>query len=423
MPARVETLPPHYRRNFAAFVVDYVFFGIALGFMNLSSVVPAFVRQLTASAPVIGLSSTLFAGGFQLPQSLFAHFLGDKPRKRPYMLLGAPGRLVLWVFAAALWAGLGRRPAAMLMLFILGMVLFAASDGLITIMWFDIMARTIPPQRRGRMIGLAQIISGIAGIGVGTLVGLILSAPYRQPLAAYALLFFLAGASMVPSTIALALIWEPPPQAEDEVSRSDARGGMLRAALRDPAFVWLVVCRLLVSGVDMATPFYVGHAQDWLHLPARLIGGFVIAQTLGSIVSSVVLGAVSERHGAITVIRITSAVAPVGPLIALALHGAGAGSWLWAYPLTYAVIGVVYSAWMLGFANYTLEIAPKGQRPAYIGLANTICGIAVVMPTLGGLVLQRSSYPVLFGLAAAVGALGFLSTWGLKAPAAAADGV
>jgi MFS family permease len=55
---------------------------------------------------------------------------------------------------------------------------------------------------------------------------------------------------------------------------------------------------------------------------------------------------------------------------------------------------------MLGFLSFILEISPPGQRPTYMGLTNTLTGALVLMPVLGGFVLQRTSYPVLFAAAA-----------------------
>lgn len=410
-----ETLPPHYRQNFFAFLVDYVFFGVALGFINLSSVVPAFVRRLTDSEPLVGLTSTLFGGGFQLPQLVFAHYVGNKPRKKPYMMLGTLGRVVFWVFALALWAGLGRYPGVMLALFFVGMASFAVCDSLVTVVWFDLLARAIPTQRRGRLIGLAQVIGGLAAIGVGAAVSAILARSYADPLAGYAWLFFLAGVALLPSTLGLAAIRELP-SSEPAAVTDERRSGSARIVWRNPAFRRLVLCRLLLSGVDLATPFYVGHAQEVLHLPTRVIGGFVIAQTVGSITGSIVWGWLSERRGSLAVIRLVSLLAPLAPIIALAAHLGNQGWLIAVYPLVYTVVGAVFSAWMLGFANYTLEIAPPSLRPAYVGLSNTIAGLATVVPTLGGWILQISSYPALFGSAAAIGMLGFIATLGLKAP-------
>jgi hypothetical protein len=69
---------------------------------------------------------------------------------------------------------------------------------------------------------------------------------------------------------------------------------------------------------------------------------------------------------------------------------------------------------MLGFYNYMLEIAPNDQRPVYIGLGNTIMGLLTLAPTLGGWLLERTSYTVLFALVSGLIGLGAIATLTLK---------
>jgi MFS family permease len=80
------------------------------------------------------------------------------------------------------------------------------------------------------------------------------------------------------------------------------------------------------------------------------------------------------------------------------------------------MLGVVGSAWMMGFFNYLLEAAPEGMRPAYVGLSNTIMGIPTLAPIVGGWLLGATSYTVLFGVTAVIVAVGFLFTLSLKPP-------
>jgi hypothetical protein len=113
------------------------------------------------------------------------------------------------------------------------------------------------------------------------------------------------------------------------------------------------------------------------------------------------------------VVRIACGAAFAAPTLALVIHLAG-GGWLQpAYPLIYAALGILHSSWMLGFSNYTLEIAPEGARPSYVGLGNTLAGVLSLIPTLGGGLLEATSYPALFGLTAVIVACGFLLSLGL----------
>ena len=414
-----EALPAHYRWNSIAFLVEFACFGgVVLTLLDPTSVLPAFVRQLTDSEFMVGLISAIFNGGWLLPQLAVGRLINEEPRKKPYMLAGLSGRVFLWVIALALWARLDRNPTAMLVLSFICIGLFAVSDGVVVVAWLDIIARAIPWKQRGRLIGLAQFISGLIGVGAGALVSLILAV--RSFSDGYALIFTLVGVALIPCTIAQVLVREPQPEEVNRQANSHVRGGWLKPLSTNPAFRRLMVCQTLVGMMYLAAPFYVGHADDVLHLPKSVIGRFVIAQKLAGMVASATLGLVSERRGPGFVVRIGSAAAVIGPLFALAAHIAGGGWLIQAYPFIYVMLGVVNSVQILGFVNYLLEMAPDGMRPVYIGLGNTIAGTLIIAPMIGGLLLEATSYAILFSVTAVIVAVGFLASLGLVSPQRAA---
>jgi len=393
-------LPPHFRHNFTALVVDYVSFGVASAFVNPSTVLSAFARTLTASQPLIGLVGTTISAGWLLPQLGSAAALGGKPRKKPYMLrMLYVGRPLWFLLALATGAGLTRYPAAMLALLLLCVGLFFLTDGIASVAWFDILARAIPLSRRGRLIGVAQLCGGLLSTGVGALVGLILSSPRVPYPTSYALLFALSGLLLIPSTVALALLREPAGSAA-EPSRTlrdwtKQMGGVWRG---DASFRRMVLYRWLIGLMDLAIPFYILHATEVIHLPKVITGWFVSAQVLGGVAASMGLAWLSDRWGPRPVIRMGALTSLLAPLLALAIH---MGLWPQAYPLVYFFIGISNSSWMLGPLNYMLERAPEGKRPLYVGLYNTMGGLLVAAPFLGGVLLRATSYPVLFAVAAA----------------------
>ena len=407
-----EALPLHRRWNFVAFVTDLIFFRVSFAFFNIASVLPAFVGQLTDSAPIVGLVGTAFRGGWLLPQLVTAHLIKEKPHKKPYMLIALAGRVTLWVIAAALWAGLAGHPAATLILFFVCLGLFAAADGIASLAWFDIIARAIPLRERGRLMGTGQFVGGLAGIGVGALVGLILE--HRPFPGNYALLFALAGVALIPSTIALAFVREPAPMDDSHQNGNQAKRSWIEPLVSDPTFRRLMICRSLFGMLGLATPFYVLHAGDVLRLPQSIIGRFVIAETLAGVVSSPALGLVSQRWGPRYVIRIGIAAAAAGPLFALAAHLSRSRWLIQGYPFVFVALGIVNSTFMLGFSNYTLEIAPEAMRSAYIGLAHTIAGVMALAPSMGGWLLEATSYTTLFSLTVLIAAASLLLSSGLK---------
>ncbi len=418
MTENPETLPPHYRWNFGALLTDYISFSTAANFFNPTSLLPAFVGELTDSAPVIGSVSAVFNGSWLLPQLVAARIINDKPRKKPYLLVGISGRVAFWIIALGLGLGLGGRPTAMLALFFACLLAWATTDGFGSVAWFDILAQAIPSRRRGRLIGTAQVVGGLAGVGAGVLIGQILgnvSFPGN-----YTLIFVLAGALLIPSTIALCLLRETPSRATDPQAGVPAEEPWLKHLLTwlklpfaSPAFRHLMICRIMVGMMGLATPFFVQHATKELHLPQSVIGEFVIAQTMAGVVASAILGVICERWGAQHVVRIGSAAAILAPLFALTAQLTGSRL-APIYPLVYVSIGVINSTWVMGFFNYVLEIAPEDMRATYIGISNFIMGTLTVVPVAGGWLLETTSYTVLFGLATALVAAGFLLSLGLK---------
>lgn len=395
-------LPPHFRHNFIALLIDYIFFGVAYSFLNPNTVLPAFARTLTASEPLVGMVATMMAAGWLLPQLLAAAVIGQKPRKKPYLLRAIyVGRPIYFLLALVIGAGLPRYPGWMLGVFLAGIGLFNVLDGIAALAWFDLMATTVPATRRGRLVGAGQLFGGLAGIGVGALVGVILSHPALPYPNNYALLFALAGLALTPSTIALTLIWEPERSAPTSTAVSPSLRGQLREVWGGwPDFRRLVFGRWLIGLLGLAIPFYILHATEVIGLPKAVIGWFVSAQMVGGIVASIGLAWLHERWGPRAAIWAGGIATLISPLLALLIHLTGGGWLAQLYPLVYFCLGITNNTWMMGMFNYLLEMAPEDRRPLFVGLYNTLGGVLVPVSFLGGVLLRFTSYPFLFAVTA-----------------------
>jgi MFS family permease len=342
-----------------------------------------------------------------------------KPRKKPYLIAAMfTGRPLYFLLGLAIWAGLSRYPAAMLLAFFACIGLFQMLDGTSAVPWFDMLARAVPITRRGRLLGTGQVIGGLLGIGVGALVSLILSAPQLPYPTNYALLFVLSSLTLFPAAVALSLVREPEAPGSVEAHRTAmGLGEQLRQVwARDRNFRRLVVSQWLVGLLSLALPFYVLHATEVVKLPESALGWFVSAQMVGGIVAGIGLGWLTERKGPRPAIWLGALMALLAPLLALASHFAPGSLLAQAYPLIYLLIGATNSSRMLGALNYVLESAPKERIPLYVSLYNTLAGVLVPASFLGGVLLQITSYPVLFGVTAAGVAAGLWFSLGLDVP-------
>lgn len=418
MKRDVSTLPPHFRRNFFAFIGDYVFYGIASSFADPGTVAPTFVGMLTDSEPLIGLIGTVWAAGWLLPQLVGAAVMNGRPRKKPYLMgMAYTGRPLMLLLALTMWAGLPRYPTSMLAVFFTIYGVFMLLDGVASVAWFDILARAVPLTRRGRLVGIAQMVSGVMGIGVGAAVEAILSNPAFPFPRNYALLFTLSGLAHIPSVVALSLIREPPAAESRAMPRPSFKEMVSQLAgvwRHDGDFRRLMVTRWLTGLMDLAVTFYVLHAGREFGVPQ---GRLLAARMAGGILASLGLGWLSERRGPRVVIWIGGAAAIGAPVLALLLHLIQPDSVVVAslsYAVVYLLLGITMNSRMLGHLNYTMEMAEDDQRSIYIGLANTLAGLLVPASILGGILLKVSSYPVLFIVTAACTGAGFVVSLGLR---------
>jgi predicted MFS family arabinose efflux permease len=167
----------------------------------------------------------------------------------------------------------------------------------------------------------------------------------------------------------------------------------------DRAFRLNAIGRILVGGIGFAIPFYVVQATQILNVPKDTIGLFLIAQTIGGVTASLTLGPISQKRGSHTVMRATMILALFPPILALLLYLFAQDNATLATigtALIFVAMGATDGSFLLGFLQHVLDIAPPGQRTAYTGLSNTIGGLTVIAPTIGGLLLQATSFPALF---------------------------
>lgn len=408
-------LPKQYRRNFWCLVADFCFFGVGMAFVSQSTVLPGFMSTLGASSALIGLTFSLQSAGWLLPQLFAARYMADKPFKKPYIIgPAAVGRMFFLMLALLLWLTRGRPSWLVLLFTVVMIVLFFVADGVASVPWFEFFSKVIPPTRRGRLTGTAQALSGVLSFMAGGAVEWMLSARGPSfPLNYVALL--LCGFVML--LLSLLAVW----LAVEERSEAAARNPTWReylpklwAVLKgDRSFRRYMIARQLFGLSGLAAPFYMTYALRKLNLPLQVAGRYTSIGVVGSILAAVVMGWVNERYGSKRAMHISIGLVTAVPLLALVIpHVITHPTWLaWGYGLVFLCHYATMSSIMPSWVTYVLELAPEGERPTYIGLANTLNGLTTVFSTIGGLILQwtNNNYNLLF----VITFVGLLLAWPL----------
>lgn len=408
------------RRSFVLGVVNGALFEFAERLIDPPLVLTWFVSRLTSSNLLIGLVVPLGDAGWFLPQAFIAGLVQRMPRKMVSYILAAVIRVLSWLLlATAVWW-----IADLSLLLLLFFVLYGIArlvSGLGGLGFFEVVAKTIPPNRRGSFFAWRMLTGGLLALGAGAVTREVLnrfSFPHG-----HALLFGMYAAVAAPAMLAFALIREPPGTALSRVPtlREQLRraGYLLRT---DRVFRRYMEVRTALGLAGIALPFYGVYARNVLGAPEGMVGLYVAVRVAAGLLANLPWGSVGDRKGNRLVTLGLSLGNALTALLALALVGWMAavpdgGPWrpYLAIPL-FLLNGALMPAWALVGTNFLLELVPEAERPLYLGVSNTLIGIVVLASGLGGLVVDLLGYAGLFALSALLCLLAWWRARGLPEP-------
>jgi len=423
------SLPSYYRRNAIAFAGDIGFFQIAMSFISATTVLPTLIQLLSGSELMVGLASGITSGAWLLPQLFIAGYSARLIKKLPMVRRAAIiTRPLLLLIALGIWLLGDVNPGLTVAIVLIGLFLFFVFDAVVSLPWFDLMAKGLPARRRGRVQGTAQVIGGVAGIGIGVFVRYTLgeNSPWSFP-DNYALLYALAFVAMAISTSFLAYIYEPeeaPNSAQSKVRAETPSTLKLIASLpglirEDRPFLVMIIVRMLFSFMSVATAFYVLYATGELGFGIEDVGLFISAQVAGQLAAGFVVSVVQDKWGPKAHIRVIAVTAMLPPLLALFACAVAprVGSEAIMLPIFMAIyfcMGLYMSSSGWPFFNWIMEHTDEVRRPLYIGASNTLGALAMLAPVLGGWLVNSFSYQAAFIVAAVFGATSLIATRWLK---------
>ena len=392
------------RRNFLSALWHGAFLALGIALTQPTTVISAFVADLTGSTVWVGGLSTVLTAAGALPQLIVARWIEPRPRKMPYLMVAIYLRVVSWGMLAGLTYAIGPSHPQLLAWVLVGLLaLFYAGGGLGGVPYTDIIGKIIPPERRGAFFGGKQALAGPLSVGAALLARQIL-ATTAYP-ANYALLFGLAAFSLLVASLGFWVIREP--------LRADADGRVASwreyaEQLREVAgrLRTLIGVQWLTGFSLMVLLFYVVYARQALGAPPRAIGWFMLAQVLGGVFGNLVWAWLVDQYGSRLMLSVCGTISMVTPLLAILL---GQFGWIGLLPVI-VLGGATFHGRQVGFSSALLEIAPTAERPTYSALNVVLILPVAFLSLIAGLLLERWSYPTLFVIAAGFIGMGVLLT-------------
>jgi MFS family permease len=206
------------------------------------------------------------------------------------------------------------------------------------------------------------------------------------------------------SWVFLSLTREPAVySSKPPVSELDYMRSLPEVVHKDRNFRMYLLSQVIFMLSGMATGFLVVYAVQTWRLPDAQASGFTVALQIGLTVANLFFGFLSDRTGHKLTLEICMALSVLALILAIL-----APSFLWFFPIFF-LRGAVNAGTFISGTSIVYEFTDAENRATYIGLANTIPGVAgATAPLIGGWLTGAISYQTMFLLAAVLGTISWI---------------
>lgn len=399
-----QQVEKNYRWNFFVNVMDGATFWFGMSFFSSTVILPLFVSRFTDNPMMIGLIPFLGWAGIFLPQLFVANVVERAPQKKyfPVTLGFFLERIPIFLMAPMTFFLAVSQPILTLVLFFVLYTWNNVGVGVVIVGWQDMIAKIIPVEKRGRFFGITNFIGNGTGILGAMAVPFVLN-QFIFPIG-YVIAFSVVAVMSLISWVFLALTREPAVRSSKPVVSQLEYMRSLPAVLRkDSNFRMYLLSQIIFSMSGMATGFLVVYSVNTWNLPDAQASGFTIALQVGLTLSNLLFGFLADRKGH----KLNLEICMIVSVLSLGLAIFAPDPW-WFF-LVFFLRGTVGAITFISGISIVYEFTDAENRPTYIGLANTIPGVAgSIAPLIGGWLAGAVSYPVMFTLAAVFGIVSYL---------------
>ncbi|MFH1754428.1 MAG: MFS transporter [Candidatus Latescibacterota bacterium] len=348
---------------------------------------------LGISPAVIGLLVPLREAGSLLPQLMIGSTIRRFPIRKWFWVAGSvlQGIAILAIVIVVL---VSRSAAAAWP--IVGLVaIFSFARGACSVTGKDLIGKTVPRTRRGRLSGLAASIAG--AMTAAFAIVLVALGPDSLPIHDLIAFLIVAGCLWLLAAWIMSRLKEIP-------GATSGGNNALREALHsfrllkiDKTFRRFVISRGLLASTVLSMPFYVLLAREATGDRTAMFGFFLVASSLATTISGFAWGKLADRSSRITLIIAGGFAALVGFITyglgvagllggghsASSAQGTVAG---WIYAVLFFLLALAHTGIRIGRKTYLIDIAPAEERASYIALSNTVIGVILLVSGSFGII-------------------------------------
>ena len=377
------------------------------GLLDPKLVLAWLLGALSAPAAAIGAIVPVREAMALLPQLFIAEPIRELPRRK-WVWAGASLAQGLVVLAIALVAFTLDGAAAGWS--IVGLVVvFGIARSAASVSYKDVLGKTVSKSRRGTVTGTATSLSAAVVLAFGVLLW---AEVIPLTTTSIATVLLVAGGCWVFAGLLFSLV------REDEGATEGGRNG-IGVALGNLTLLWedaqlgrFVATRSLLTVTAVAPPYVLALAREGDDSGLGVLGPFVIASSIATIVGGRLWGRLSDRSSRLVLV---GAAAASTLLFVTATIGSAAGwlesAWL-ASGLLFLVV-LAYQGVRLGRSTHLVDMASEDERAIYTAVSNTVVGIVILATSAFGVLSSTIGLSWLFVVFAVMSAAAAAVAWTL----------
>ncbi len=375
--------------NFFLIIISNIFTKLGDALSNPKTVLAWLMSYVNAPIYLISFIVPIRESGSMLPQILIASYIRKKPIRKWVWVIGSVLQFGA-IFSMGL-VSLSFEGITAGWLIILLLILFSLSRGLSSISSKDVIGKTIPKTRRGRLNGYSTAISGLLVLAAG--IFMIIKSKENLGIEFYSYIIFFAASLWLIGAFVYANIKEFPGETDGGGNAFKEAPKRLDLLKNDKPFRNFVISRSLLLCSALTAPFYVVLAQNYLGNDSYILGVFIIAGGIASSISAPIWGKMADSSSKNVMVNGALITSLLGiAMFAILVWAPLLREMLWLYPTAFFILGIAHSGVRVGRKTYIIDMAGGNKRTDYVAVSNTIIG-AILLIT-GGISALASIFSI-----------------------------
>ena len=367
-------------KNYFLLIFSSVFTKLGDTLSNPKTVLTWLMSYVSAPVYLISLIVPIRESGSMVPQVFLSKYVKKQPVRKWIWVFGS--FLQFLAIASIGFIALNFEGTTAGWLIIIAVIIFSLSRSICSLSSKDVTGKTIPKTRRGKLKGYTVSVSGILVLAAGLFI--LYQSKSEQTITFYSYLIFFASAMWLIAAVIYSRIKEFPENTDASDNDDTSFISKLKLLKKEAHFRDFVIARSLLLCSALTAPYYILLAQKYIGKEVYLLGLFIIAKGIASIVSSPTWGKLADKSSknvmAIAVL-IASGLGII--LFFIITYLDTVRSLVWLYPVAFFILGIAHGGVRLGRKTYIVDMAKGNQRTDYVSVSNTVIGIILLFT--GGL--------------------------------------